>query len=103
MASKSKIVEDLGLEPKQYLVFTMHKAENTEIDTSFVSIIRAFTNLSDVKIVFPIHPRTKKILQAKKLKLSKTVEIFYLNLLQYVIGFEVSFLKRCMYVFFASI
>ena len=67
LASKSKIIEDLGLDPKQYIVFTMHRAENTEIDTSFLSIIRAFTTLSDVKIVFPIHPRTKKILEEKKL------------------------------------
>ena len=43
----------------------MHRAENTEIDTSFVAIIKAFKALSDVKIIFPIHPRTKKILQEK--------------------------------------
>ncbi len=43
----------------------MHRAENTEIDTSFLSIIRAFTSLSDVKIVFPIHPSHKKILQVR--------------------------------------
>jgi UDP-N-acetylglucosamine 2-epimerase len=67
LASKSKIIEDLGLDPKQYIVFTMHRAENTEIDSSFLSIIRAFTTLSGVKIVFPIHPRTKKILEEKKL------------------------------------
>ncbi|MBA2268244.1 MAG: UDP-N-acetylglucosamine 2-epimerase [Nitrosopumilus sp.] len=67
LASKSRITKDLDLDLKNYIVFTMHRAENTEIDTSFLSIIRAFTSLSDVKIVFPIHPRTKKILEGKKL------------------------------------
>ncbi len=67
LASMSKIIKDLDLNPKDYIVFTMHRAENTEIDNSFLSIIKAFTSLSDVKIVFPIHPRTKKILQKMKL------------------------------------
>ena len=67
LASKSRITKDLDLDLKNYIVFTMHRAENTEIDTSFLSIIRAFTSLSDVKIIFPIHPRTKKILEGKKL------------------------------------
>ena len=67
LASKSRITKDLDLDPKNYIIFTMHRAENTEIDASFLSIIRAFTALSDIKIVFPIHPRTKKILKEKKL------------------------------------
>ncbi|WP_458742751.1 non-hydrolyzing UDP-N-acetylglucosamine 2-epimerase [Candidatus Nitrosocosmicus sp. T] len=67
LASKSRITKDLDLDPKNYIIFTMHRAENTEIDASFLSIIGAFTALSDVKIVFPIHPRTKKILKEKKL------------------------------------
>ena len=67
LASQSRITRDLDLDPKNYIIFTMHRAENTEIDASFLSIIRAFTILSDVKIVFPIHPRTKKILKEKNL------------------------------------
>ena len=67
LASKSKIIKDLDLNLKNFIVFTMHRAENTEIDTRFLSIIEAFSSLSDVKIVFPIHPRTKKIIERKKL------------------------------------
>jgi UDP-N-acetylglucosamine 2-epimerase (non-hydrolysing) len=67
LASKSKITRDLNLELKKYIVFTMHRAENTENDGSFLSIIRAFKALSDFTIVFPLHPRTKKILEYKKL------------------------------------
>jgi UDP-N-acetylglucosamine 2-epimerase (non-hydrolysing) len=67
MASKSFLTRQLNLEPKNYIVFTMHRAENTEFDDSFLSIIRAFKSISEVKIVFPLHPRTKKILERKKL------------------------------------
>jgi UDP-N-acetylglucosamine 2-epimerase (non-hydrolysing) len=76
----------LGLDPKQYIVFTMHRAENTEIDTSFLSIIKAFSTLSDVKIVFPIHPRTKKILEEKKLfqKLKDCKNVFMIRPVGYI-------------------
>jgi UDP-N-acetylglucosamine 2-epimerase (non-hydrolysing) len=67
MASKSKIIGDLDLEPKNYIVFTMHRAENTELDNSFLSIIKAFESLSEFRIVFPLHPRTRKILESKNL------------------------------------
>jgi UDP-N-acetylglucosamine 2-epimerase (non-hydrolysing) len=67
LASKSHITGDLNLDTKNYIVFTMHRAENTEFDDSFLSIIRAFKSLSEIKIVFPLHPRTKKILECKNL------------------------------------
>lgn len=67
LAAGSRILKDLDIDHKNYVVFTMHRAENTEIDTTFLSIIKAFTSLSNVNFVFPIHPRTKKILQTKKL------------------------------------
>ncbi|TVP41713.1 UDP-N-acetylglucosamine 2-epimerase [Candidatus Nitrosocosmicus arcticus] len=67
LASRSTVMTDLDLDRKNYIVFTMHRAENTEIDGSFLSIISAFKAIPDVKIVFPIHPRTKKILVEKKL------------------------------------
>ena len=67
LASRSTILTDLNLNRKNYIVFTMHRAENTEIDDSFLSAISAFEAIPDVKIVFPIHPRTKKIFVEKKL------------------------------------
>jgi len=47
----------------------MHRAENTASEKSLISVIRAFEQLSEIKIVFPIHPRTKKTLKEKKLYL----------------------------------
>jgi UDP-N-acetylglucosamine 2-epimerase (non-hydrolysing) len=67
LASNSKIIRDLNMDRKKYIVFTMHRAENTEDDASFLSIIRAFESLPESKIVFPLHPRTKKILECKNL------------------------------------
>lgn len=62
LAKKSTILQMHNLEPKSYFVFTMHRWENTQMNESLISVIRAFEILSDKLIVFPIHPRTKKIL-----------------------------------------
>jgi UDP-N-acetylglucosamine 2-epimerase len=71
--SKSLILNDLQLLPKSYVLFTMHRAENTDSDYSLVSVICAFEILSKVErerereIVFRIHPRTANILEEKNL------------------------------------
>ena len=71
LSSKSLILNNLQLLPKSYVLFTMHRAENTNSDYSLVSVICAFEILSKVEremeIVFPIHPRTANILEQKNL------------------------------------
>jgi UDP-N-acetylglucosamine 2-epimerase (non-hydrolysing) len=67
MALKSNIIRNLNLDPNSYVVFTMHRAENTELADSFLSIVNSFRSLSEYKFVFPIHPRTRKILESKNL------------------------------------
>jgi UDP-N-acetylglucosamine 2-epimerase len=62
-SAKSRILSDLGLEPKSYMLFTMHRAENTDSKASLASVIMAFERLPEVKIVFPIHPRTAGVLK----------------------------------------
>ena len=45
------------------LTLTMHRAENVDDKTRVTNIISALKELSDMNIIFPIHPRTKKTLQ----------------------------------------
>lgn len=59
---KSDILNKLHLTPKSYILFTMHRAENTDSITNIRRVINIFKRLADSRIVFPIHPRTKKIL-----------------------------------------
>jgi UDP-N-acetylglucosamine 2-epimerase len=58
----SPVVDKLGISPKSYILFTMHRAENTNSKDRMLSIIRMFEMLNDVEIVFPIHPRTRRML-----------------------------------------
>jgi UDP-N-acetylglucosamine 2-epimerase (non-hydrolysing) len=59
--SNSLILERLELEPKNYYLFTLHRSENTNFEC-LKSIINIFTKIPELKIVFPIHPRTAKVL-----------------------------------------
>lgn len=45
------------------LTLTMHRAENVDVKSRVTNIIGALKELSDMNIIFPIHPRTKKTLQ----------------------------------------
>ncbi|HEY7082045.1 MAG TPA: UDP-N-acetylglucosamine 2-epimerase (non-hydrolyzing) [Nitrososphaeraceae archaeon] len=75
--TRSSILNDLKLKPKSYILFTMHRSENTSAEDSLISVIRAFEILSSTlgksdvdeatTIVFPIHPRTANLLKHKNL------------------------------------
>lgn len=67
----STIINDLGLIKRPFLLTTLHRQENTDDLVRLNSIISALNTLSsDYKIVLPIHPRTRKILQNENIKLN---------------------------------
>lgn len=59
---KSQILEKLGLEKGRYALATVHRAANTDEKSRLSSIVEAFGSLSS-QIIFPIHPRTRKMMQ----------------------------------------
>jgi len=52
-------LEDLKLEPKTYLLTTIHRPYNTDIPKNLQNILVAFAQIGE-EIVFPVHPRTRK-------------------------------------------
>lgn len=69
----------LDFDSKSYILFTMHRAENTAYKDNMISIIKSFEKLKNHNIVFPIHPRTKKVLESynlsQRLKNCKNVRV----------------------------
>ena len=45
------------------LTLTMHRAENVDVEERVTNIINALKELSNINIIFPIHPRTKHSLE----------------------------------------
>ena len=60
---QSKILERLALEPRQYGVVTVHRAENTDDRQRLGSLLATVNDIaaSDLRLVFPLHPRTAKM------------------------------------------
>ncbi len=55
------ILSRLGLASKKYLLATVHRASNTDNVDNLAAIISAL-NASGERVVFPVHPRTRKAL-----------------------------------------
>lgn len=63
---QTAILEKLSLKPKEYVLATVHRQDNTDVRENLENIIAAFSEIDD-PIVFPVHPRTKKYLKMYKL------------------------------------
>jgi UDP-GlcNAc3NAcA epimerase len=70
-AERSKILGELGVEPKKYLLATIHRSSNTDDPENLKTLINAFIE-ADQDIIFPVHPRTRKVIANEGL--DKTVE-----------------------------
>jgi len=68
---KSDVLERLGLEPKEYLLITAHRAENTDSRENLRKLVEILENLP-MRAVYPMHPRTRNRL--KEFGLLKRVE-----------------------------
>jgi UDP-N-acetylglucosamine 2-epimerase (non-hydrolysing) len=58
---KSKILNELYLNPKEYYLATLHRSENTDNFERLKNIVAAFCEISN--LIFPCHPRTEKYLK----------------------------------------
>ena len=84
LIEKRTILPKLKLKPKEYLLLTIHRQENTDYPENLKSILTAIAKTRK-NIVFPIHPRTKKAIQKIKLvnceNLSLIEPVGYLDML----------------------
>jgi UDP-GlcNAc3NAcA epimerase len=87
-AHKRKILAALGLEAKTFVLATIHRAENTDNVDRLATIFTALAKVSSkIRVVLPLHPRTRKALERQCLlkeapnTLTVTNPIGYLDML----------------------
>lgn len=55
---RSRILDELELRPKGYMLATLHRPYNTDVPENLGGILKALGRL-DETVVFPVHPRTR--------------------------------------------
>jgi UDP-N-acetylglucosamine 2-epimerase len=71
---QSTILSQLDLKPGAYALATVHRAANTDDPAKMRSILTAFGKLP-TRIVFPLHPRTRKLLDQFGLSVPQNVSL----------------------------
>jgi len=70
----SQILECLGLTKNAYLLATVHRSENTADLSRLTQILDAF-NALDEAVVFPVHPRTRKIITDSNCRIERHIRL----------------------------
>jgi UDP-N-acetylglucosamine 2-epimerase len=73
----SHILEEPQLIPKQYLLATVHRPENTDDPQRMQAIFEAFTTIGkdEFPLIVPLHPRTRKMLAQHGITADKGVRL----------------------------
>ena len=81
---RSKILHQLSLVNPAYYLMTLHRAENTDDPKKLKSIFEALNEVGEkTHIVFPVHPRTRKMMKVYRL-LSKFRNIRFIDPVSYL-------------------
>jgi len=64
---RSRIIEELGLQDTPYILSTVHRDSNTDVNENMDAIFSALIEISEKsakRVVLPMHPRTKNKLES---------------------------------------
>lgn len=70
--SKSNILSKLNLESKNYILVTLHRPYNVDDLNVLKNILSAFSEIEE-QVVFPVHPRTKSIIEANNFSIASNI------------------------------
>ncbi|MCB9227361.1 MAG: UDP-N-acetylglucosamine 2-epimerase (non-hydrolyzing) [Chitinophagales bacterium] len=89
-SEKSNIINSNNLEIGNFMLCTVHRAENTDSEDRLTSIFQALDEIhKDCQVILPLHPRTKKMLYKYNLSPNITLidPVGYFDMIE--------FLKNC--------
>jgi UDP-GlcNAc3NAcA epimerase len=70
----NSLLTSLGIETKKYALVTLHRAENVDDRERLNSIIKGLAYYEN-KIIWPLHPRTKKMLKSFGIDIPQNISI----------------------------
>lgn len=75
--NNSKILEELGLEPKKYILLSAHREENIDNEKRFMSLMNAINTLAEeykMPVIYSVHPRSEKYIKERDFKFNSFVK-----------------------------
>ena len=76
LAIKPSIIQNSKLNIQNYILCTIHRAENTDEETRLRSIFEALEEIAKEKqVILPLHPRTRNIINNLKLSIQNLILI----------------------------
>ena len=87
-ARESSILSDLQVNGSPFALVTLHRPSNVDVKENLENLFYTFSVIGkDVKIVFPMHPRTKKMIDqlgiGNKISQMKNLKLFLFHLIKY--------------------
>ena len=73
---RSKVLEELNIESKKYILLSAHREENIDIEKNFFSLMNAVNAMAeryDMLIIYSTHPRSKKFIEQRNFKFHPNV------------------------------
>ena len=81
---KPSIFDKLCLSKKKYFVLTLHRPSNVDDEKKLLSVLKVINNnVNNLKVLFPTHPRTKKVLNKSKIDLKNIYQINPMSYLEF--------------------
>ncbi len=88
---ESKIINNLKIKQDEFMLLTMHRPSNVDIKENILSIFESLSEIfkiSNKKVIFPIHPRTKNNIEKFNINIPdfiQTIEpVGYLDMLMLI-------------------
>jgi UDP-N-acetylglucosamine 2-epimerase (non-hydrolysing) len=82
IASKSQILEILGVQPKEYFLTTIHRPSNTDNIQNLSQILEILSSAAK-KVIFPVHPRTMHFIKKHGLERSIGANVHMMKSVSY--------------------
>jgi UDP-GlcNAc3NAcA epimerase len=71
---KSTIIKELNLEGRDFVLCTIHRAENTDDPKRLINLVHAINQVnSKMDVLIPLHPRTLNTIKANNLSLDAKI------------------------------
>ncbi|WP_270180128.1 non-hydrolyzing UDP-N-acetylglucosamine 2-epimerase [Alkalihalobacillus sp. CinArs1] len=80
---KSNVLKEHDLTSKEYYLITVHRAENTDVKENIEEILNAFKEIPEPK-VWPIHPRTRHVIERLGLNLEEIPNLYVIEPVGYL-------------------